>query len=314
MDLRERIVAAYMATRETNAELAERFCVSTTTIKRLGRRAREGAELAPRKPSGRPRVLTALHLRWLARELRVQPYLTSYELCARFRRRFLSVTTHRSTILRAMHDVGFTFKKKTTYAPARDQPGVRAERAIFARSQSSLDVTRLFCVDESGCHPGIGPRRGWSPRGDRLYGPEQAYARGQHISMIAALSLDGISASMTVRGGVKTKHFYKFVRDKLVPTLRPGDVILWDNLNLHKNDAVLQEIQLAGASVIPLPRYSPDFNPIESAWAKVKAWIRKRFPQTVSQLRGLIRRSLRRVRPSDARGWFRHCGYDLPSF
>ncbi len=129
--------------------------------------------------------------------------------------------------------------------------------------------------------------------------------------MIAALTINGVSALMTVRGGVKAQDFDRFVFDKLIPTLRPGDLVLWDNLNLHKRADFREAIEAAGASVVQLPRYSPDLNPIEPAWEKVKAWIRKRYPQTVTQLRDLMRRGLRRIRASDARGWFNYCGYGL---
>ncbi len=130
--------------------------------------------------------------------------------------------------------------------------------------------------------------------------------------MIAALTVKGISALMTVCGGVKGADFEWFVFNKLIPTLQRGDVVLWDNLNLHKRADLRAAIESVGACVVQLPRYSPDLNPIEAAWGKVKAWIRKRWPKNVAQLRSLIRRGLRRIRPSDARGWFNYCGYSLP--
>lgn len=189
-----------------------------------------------------------------------------------------------------------------------------AERAAFVDNQDALDVSRLVFVDESGCHPGIGPRRGWARKGKPLFGPEQSYARGQHVSMIAALSLDGMSAMMLVDGGVKSLQFLRFVRQHLVPTLRPGDVVVWDNINMHKNAAVVSAIENAGASILRLPRYSPDLNPIEAAWAKVKRWIRKKFPQTTAELKSAMRRGIKRITPADALGWAKYCGYPPPLF
>jgi transposase len=130
--------------------------------------------------------------------------------------------------------------------------------------------------------------------------------------MIAALRADGISALMTTDGGVKTKDLRRFVEQRLVPTLHPGDLVCWDNLNAHKNAAVVAAIENAGATVLLLPRYSPDMNPIEAAWSKVKALVRKAMPKTVSELKAAIRRALHRVRGSDARGWFTYCGFPLP--
>lgn len=202
--------------------------------------------------------------------------------------------------------------KKTPYAPQRDRPDVAEERAEFIARQRDLDPERLVFIDESGCHPGIGPRRGWSPSGQPLRGPEQAYARGRHVSMIAAITLDGVTAKMTVQGGVKGRDFKKFVFKILIPSLYPGDIVLWDNLNVHKNAAVREGIEEVGATVVQLPRYSPDLNPIEPAWGKVKDWIRKMRPGDVAELRDLMRRGLRRIHPSDALGWFNYCGYGLP--
>lgn len=131
--------------------------------------------------------------------------------------------------------------------------------------------------------------------------------------MVAALTSEGITALMTVRGGVRAKSFERFVRQRLVPTLRPGDIVAWDNLNLHKRRDLVAAVEAVGATVLFLPRYSPDLNPIEPAWGKAKAWIRKHQPRTVAKLRELIRRSLRRIKPSDAEGWIRYAGYALPN-
>lgn len=129
--------------------------------------------------------------------------------------------------------------------------------------------------------------------------------------MIGALTLDGIEALMTVDGGVKTQDFILFVVRRLVPILRPGDIVCWDNINMHKNPVVVDAIEMAGASILRLPRYSPDMNPIEAAWAKAKRWIRKLAPTTVPELKSAMRRALRRIRGSDAAGWIRYCGYSL---
>ena len=147
-----------------------------------------------------------------------------------------------------------------------------------------------------------------------MFGPEQTYARGRHVSMIAALTTDGITALKTVRGGVKAKDFNDFVLNRLVPTLKPGDIVLWDHLNHHKSAELHAAIEAAGAEVMMLPKYSPDLNPIEAAWSKVKAWLRKRCPETVTELRKLMRRALRAIRPRDACGWFRYAGYCLRDF
>lgn len=168
----------------------------------------------------------------------------------------------------------------------------------------------MVFIDESGCHPGIGPLRGWALKGEPLMGPEQVYARKQHISIIGAITVDGIIARATVRGGVGSREFRRFVERQLVPALRPGQVVCMDNLNAHKNKAVRQLIEDAGATILFLPPYSPDFNPIEAAWSKLKHFIRKLSAKTVGTLRQAIYGAFKKLTPSDARGWFRYCGYD----
>lgn len=135
------------------------------------------------------------------------------------------------------------------------------------------------------------------------------YARKQHISIIGAISLDGLIARSTVRGGVGSREFRRFVEQRLVPVLRPGQIVCMDNLNAHKNKRVRELIEAAGASVLFLPPYSPDFNPIEAAWAKVKHLVRKYAATSVATLRQAIYRACRHISPSDAEGWFRYCGY-----
>jgi transposase len=183
------------------------------------------------------------------------------------------------------------------------------KRVEFENIRHALNVEDLIFIDESGCHPGIGPLRGWSPKGVPLWGPEQSYARGRHVSVVGAISLEGLIAKSTVRGGVGSKQFRRFVERQLVPVLRPGHVVCMDNLNAHKNKKVRDLIEDAGATILFLPPYSPDFNPIEAAWAKMKHLIRKYSATCVGSLRQAIYRACRHLRPEDIRGWFRYCGY-----
>lgn len=199
--------------------------------------------------------------------------------------------------------------KKTPIAPQQERDDVAVARANFFDQQHSMDATRLIFIDESGCHPGIGPRRGWAPKGVPLIGPEQSYARKRHISIIGAISLQGALAYATTRGGVGSRDFRNFVQKRLLPKLRPGDIVCLDNLNAHKNKTVRKLIEGVGATLLFLPPYSPDLNPIEAAWAKLKHLVRKRAPQTVGALRSAMRAAWANLSNSDIDGWFRYCGY-----
>jgi transposase len=175
----------------------------------------------------------------------------------------------------------------------------------------SLDASKLIFIDESGCHPGIGPRRGWAPRGEPLFGPEQSYARGKHVSIVGAIGTDGPVAKATCRGGVGSKQFLGFIKKRLVPKLKPGQIVCMDNLAAHKSKTIRKLIEGAGCSVLFLPPYSPDLNPIEAAWAKLKHLIRKICPDTIEELRAAIYAAWRKISSNDIKGWFKYCGYKL---
>jgi transposase len=129
--------------------------------------------------------------------------------------------------------------------------------------------------------------------------------------MISSVRLDGTTACMTIEGATNTEVFHAYVREVLVPSLRPGDIVVMDNLGAHKNELTLALIEQAGAEVRFLPAYSPDLNPIEMMWSKVKALLRKAQARTHSDLLAAIASALSAVTPNDALGWFTSCGYSF---
>jgi transposase len=129
--------------------------------------------------------------------------------------------------------------------------------------------------------------------------------------MISSVRLDGTSACMTIEGATNTEVFQAYVREILVPTLRSGDIVVLDNLGAHKNEATLALISAVGAQTRFLPAYSPDLNPIELMWSKVKALLRAAEARSESALLQAIAHALAAVTANDAKGWFAHCGYSL---
>lgn len=129
--------------------------------------------------------------------------------------------------------------------------------------------------------------------------------------MISSIRLDGSSACMTIEGATDTEVFRTYVAKVLVPTLRPGDVVVMDNLAPHKSEPTLELITRAGAKVLFLPAYSPDLNPIEKMWSKIKALLRTAEARTIEDLNQAIGRALAQVTPADALGWFTSCGYSF---
>lgn len=129
--------------------------------------------------------------------------------------------------------------------------------------------------------------------------------------MISSVRLDGTTACMTVGGATDTATFKSYVGEILLPTLREGDVVIMDNLSAHKNAAVVSLIESAGARAVFLPPYSPDLNPIEMMWSKVKSILRKLEARDEDSLFEAIGRALSKVTARDAMGWFAHCGYNF---
>lgn len=129
--------------------------------------------------------------------------------------------------------------------------------------------------------------------------------------MMAALRLDGTTACMTLEGTTDTESFRAYVEAVRVPTLQPGDVVVMDNLSPHKSDPTLARIAQAGAQVRFLPAYSPDLNPVEKMWSKVKAFLRGAEARTPADLVAAIGQALAQVTAQDALGWFISCGYSL---
>lgn len=175
--------------------------------------------------------------------------------------------------------------------------------------QPTVDAKDAIFVDETGCHPGMGPMRGWAPVGERLLGPEAAYSGGQRISMIAAMDVCGIRRHTCVDGGVKSHDFLHFVRKVLGPSLRPGKVVVMDNLRLHKNPDVLRFLQARRCRVVFVPPYSPDTNPIEMAFSKIKHHVRKAQVKTRRELRQALCDACATITPRDARNYINHAHY-----
>lgn len=152
--------------------------------------------------------------------------------------------------------------------------------------------------------------RGRAPRGKRLLA-HAPFGHWKTTTMISSIRMDGTTACMTIDGATTGDVFKTYVRCVLCPALRPGDVVIMDNLGAHKNEEALSLIKEAGAQPLFLPPYSPDFNPIEKMWSKVKALLRHAEARTLPDLIDAIGSALSRVTPKDAMHWFASCGYSF---
>jgi transposase len=190
---------------------------------------------------------------------------------------------------------------------------LKARRAAWRQEFAAVDPSRLVFVDESGASTAMDRTHGRAPSGVRVDGPVP-HGHWKVITLTAAVRLGGVpeSACLTLDGATNAACFEAYVAECLAPTLRPGDVVIMDNLSCHKTAEVARLVGAAGAEVRYLPAYSPDLNPIERLFSKVKAWLRKARARTVAALIAAMGEALRAVRPSDIIGWFRHSGYQSP--
>ena len=186
------------------------------------------------------------------------------------------------------------------------------ERAAW-RWQATLllHAPDLVFVDESGANRALGPRYGYAPKGKRSFG-EAPRNRGRNTSILAAMGAQGLVTTMTIEGATNKEVFATYLDHFLCPTLRAGQTVIMDNLSVHKNEEVRAKIEACGCRLVFLPAYSPDFNPIEHAFSKLKQFLRKAKARTHEALQGAIGVGLDTITAKDARGWFKHCEFPLP--
>jgi transposase len=186
---------------------------------------------------------------------------------------------------------------------------VRTARRAWFEGQPDLDPDRLVFLDETAASTNMARRYGRAPRGERC---RMAVPHGHYktTTVTAALRASGLTATALFDGATNGERFRAYVADTLVPVLRRGDTVILDNLPAHKVGGVRERIEAAGARLLYLPPYSPDFNPIERAFAKLKALLRTTAPRTVADLRAAIRQVLARFTPRECRNYLAAAGYD----
>jgi transposase len=196
-------------------------------------------------------------------------------------------------------------QKKSRIAQERDEE----VRGLWRWLASHFDARRLVFVDESGFNTSMTRLRARAPKGKRAYG-KVPRNRGKNTTLMAAITLEGaMGASMTVEGVTDAEAFEAYVEHFLAPTLEKGQVVVLDGLGAHRTDKVRELIETRGADLIFLPSYSPDLNPIEEAFSKIKALVRKQGARVREALVEAIGRALAAVTTEDAAGWFAHAGY-----
>ena len=301
-DLRLRIHEARQGG-ESTAEVAERFDVSAAFVRRLEQRFRLTGSLAPRQGGRGPTPKLAGHEERLRQAVRERPDATAAE--HRWR---LNLPASRVTVWRAMRRLGLTRKRKSTHASEQDRPDVAEARREWPEKMAGVDPQDLVFLDETGASTVMQRTHGYAPRGQRVLA-KAPLAGWQAVTFVGALTAEGLKAPWAFEGAMNGDWFLAYVEQVLVAALRPGMVVVMDNLPSHKVDGVQEAIEAAGCRLEYLPPYSPDLNPIEKAYSKLKRALRDWAATTVEGIYEGLRQIITRFPPTECLNYFRHCGY-----
>jgi len=185
---------------------------------------------------------------------------------------------------------------------------VQRLRVEYWHILGDVKLTDLVFIDEAGVNLAMSRRYARSLQGTRAYG-DRPDARGKNVTMIGGISLQGFIASLTFQGGTDSLAFKTYVTEVLVPSHREGACVVMDNFSSHKVAGIKEAIEAVGARLVYLPPYSPDFNPIENCWSKVKEYLRSKAARTYEALDQAITEAFDAVTTQDLIGWFTHCCY-----
>ena len=198
--------------------------------------------------------------------------------------------------------------KKTALASEIHRPDVARKRERWRKHQDRIAPQRLVFIDETWVKTNMAPLRGWAPRGERLAG-HHPHGHWRTLTFLAALRADRIDAPCLFNGPINGESFTAWVEQALVPTLSPGDLVVMDNLGSHKGRAVRAAIRRAGAHLLFLPPYSPDLNPIEQVFAKLKHFLRDAAERTIETVTAALATILDRFTPQECANYVTNAGY-----
>lgn len=297
-DLRERILETVRRGDGSLRQIARRFLVSVSFVTRLLRLHRRTGSLAP-KPhgGGHPAALAPEDLERLRELVGQQPDATLEEL-----RQRLGASCGTTTISRALRKLGLPRKKKVPRAQEQDRPDVQERRREFREELAGLDPRRLVFVDECGANTAMTRTHGRAPAGQRVY--TNTPGRWESITLTCGLRLSGVTATLAFPGATNASVFETYVEEVLAPELKPGDVVLWDNLKPHESEEAIEAVEAAGARVVPPPPWSPDLTPIEEMFSKVKGSPRSAAARTKETVYAAFGSALHDVTLDDIAGWF----------
>ncbi|EAV43087.1 probable insertion sequence transposase protein [Stappia aggregata IAM 12614] len=303
-DLRERVVAAVSAG-ETCRSVAARFGVSVSSVVKWSQRYRATGSVAPGKVGGHRKPVLEPHRAFIVERIEQTPDLTLHRLKDELAVRGVKVS--HNTVWEFLRREGLRFKK-TLFALEQARADVARRRRHWKVRQTRLDPARLVFIDETWIKTNMAPLRGWGRKGKRLRG-FAPHGHWRTLTFLGALRCDRLTAPCVFDGPINGRCFAAYVEQQLVPALKAGDIVVMDNLGSHKSAAVRDAIKAAGATLRFLPPYSPDLNPIEQAFSKIKHWMRQAQKRSIEETWRHIGTLVASIEPNECANYLENAGY-----
>lgn len=311
IEIRMCVITAY-EDGQAQSEIADRFEVSQSSVSRLIRKFVAEGHVIPVKREGSTPILTDEDHSVIREIVKNENDLTLLEISKRIKDR-LGKCVSQPTVHRVLKKLNLRRKKKTRQASERDRPDIKKKRVDYidsleeGLSSGDISVDDWVFLDEAGAKLGMSCDDARAEGGERAVAKEPKN-QGKNISMVGAIGVRGVVAMMYCLCTVDAMGFATFIDKYLVPNLRPGQIVIMDNVNFHTTAHVKSAIEAAGARVVFLPAYSPEFNPIEQLWSKLKTYLKSKMPESLQDFHDYFIEALSTVTEYDCEGWFENSG------
>jgi len=303
LDLRIRI-HNYSLT-HTIRETGVVFNVSPDTVHLLRKLFIETGSLNPRESSYKyPHLITPAGEAYLQSLLAKEVDLTLEELCNRYEDTF-GIRVSTGTMYNTLEQLNITRKKKTFSDPKKSTDEVKVKKEIYDKQLETIEAEKRFYLDETGSFLNMSPLYGRSSQGERVYDKRPTHP-GKRVNTVAILTKEGIKAQYNYLGSLNAKIFIFYLATFILPALIDGQTLIMDNHPVHRAGEVQNYLKQNKIKFLYLPPYSPDLNPIEEAFSKIKQYIKKQKARTVDKLLNVIKEAFNIITPNDANGYFNH--------
>ncbi|AFZ24859.1 transposase [Cylindrospermum stagnale PCC 7417] len=307
LDFRQKIFDTYLEDGISQRQLAKRFCVSLSFIQKLLKQYRETTSIAPKvRTKQTPPKLNKEQLNILEEILEAQNDATLSEIRSALKEK-TGITIGISTVDRMLQRIEISLKK-TLHASEKETERVQLLRVQFWLQLQGISAENLIFIDEAGANLSLIRHSARSKKGKRAHG-SRPQKRCKNVSIIGAIALQGVISQYSILGATDGLTFEAYISQKLVPNLWKGAYVIMDNCSIHKSGEIEKLIEAAGAKLIYLPPYSPDFSPIENCWSKIKNILRSIGARSYPDLAKAIETAFSQVSLNEIHNWFTHSCY-----